>query len=58
MKCFFDPDLMGALPDVRIPDASVEDWQAALDLVTAGWTPAIPPLPGLWPPAATTTWTW
>ncbi|KIF72844.1 hypothetical protein QR77_00110 [Streptomyces sp. 150FB] len=35
---FFDPDLMGALPDVRVPDASVEDWQALLDLVTAsGW---------------------
>lgn len=25
VKCFFDPDLMGALPDVRVPDASVED---------------------------------
>jgi hypothetical protein len=21
VKCFFDPDLMGALPDVRVPDA-------------------------------------
>lgn len=28
VKCFFDPDLMGSLPDVRVPDASVEDWQA------------------------------
>ena len=33
VKCFFDPDLMGSLPDVRVPDASVEDWQAVLDLV-------------------------
>ncbi|MFD3880648.1 hypothetical protein [Streptomyces microflavus] len=38
VKCFFDPDLMGALPDVRVPDASVEDWQAVLDLVAEkGW---------------------
>ncbi|ALC19448.1 hypothetical protein SPRI_1142 [Streptomyces pristinaespiralis] len=38
MKCFFDPDLMGALPDVRVPGASVEDWQAILDLVAErGW---------------------
>ncbi|MFC9076002.1 hypothetical protein ACFTY7_02945 [Streptomyces sp. NPDC057062] len=35
---FFDPDLMGSLPDVRVPDASVEDWQALLDLVgECGW---------------------
>src|SRR3984885_11251031 len=32
---FFDPDLMGALPDLLVPDATVEDWQAVLDLVTA-----------------------
>lgn len=38
MRCFFDPDLMGSLPDLRVPDASVEDWQAVLDLVEArGW---------------------
>ncbi len=38
VKCFFDPDLMGSLPDVRVPDASVEDWQALLDLVAEkGW---------------------
>lgn len=38
VKCFFDPDLMGSLPDVRVPDASVEDWQTVLDLVEArGW---------------------
>ncbi|MFF0295279.1 hypothetical protein ACFYST_17580 [Kitasatospora sp. NPDC004614] len=36
---FFDPDLMGALPDVSVPGASVADWQALFDLVgTAGWT--------------------
>ncbi|MBT2445338.1 hypothetical protein J7E93_35715 [Streptomyces sp. ISL-36] len=33
VKCFFDPELMGSLPDVRVPNASVEDWQAVLDLV-------------------------
>lgn len=39
MKCFFDPDLMGSLPDVRVPDCSVADWQTLLDLVEAkGWT--------------------
>ncbi|MCX5417827.1 hypothetical protein [Streptomyces sp. NBC_00059] len=38
VKCFFDPDLMGSLPDVRVPDASVEDWQMILDLVAEkGW---------------------
>lgn len=38
VKRFFDPDLMGSLPDVRVPDASVEDWQAVLDLVAEkGW---------------------
>ncbi|MFC8276623.1 hypothetical protein ACFUJR_29650 [Streptomyces sp. NPDC057271] len=38
VKCFFDLDLMGVLPDVRVPDASVEDWQAVLDLVAEkGW---------------------
>ncbi|MFE2304466.1 hypothetical protein ACFXAW_40425 [Streptomyces sp. NPDC059445] len=33
VRCFFDPALTGSLPDVRIPNASVEDWQAVLDLV-------------------------
>lgn len=33
VRGFFDPDLMGALPDVLVPGASVEDWQAVLDLV-------------------------
>lgn len=38
VKCFFDPDLMGSLPDMRIPDASMQDWQAVLDLVAEkGW---------------------
>ncbi|MEU8780423.1 hypothetical protein [Streptomyces sp. NPDC048637] len=38
VSCFFDPDLMGSLPDVRVPDASVEDWQAVLDLAAErGW---------------------
>ncbi|WP_149828709.1 hypothetical protein [Streptomyces tailanensis] len=35
---FFDPELMGSLPDVRVPDTSVEDWQSVLDLVAErGW---------------------
>ncbi|MFE0348890.1 hypothetical protein [Streptomyces griseoluteus] len=38
VKGFFDPDLMGSLPDARVPDASVKDWQAVLDLVgEKGW---------------------
>ncbi|MEU5137479.1 hypothetical protein [Streptomyces californicus] len=38
VKCFFDPDLMGSLPDVRVPDALGEDWQTVLDLVAEnGW---------------------
>jgi hypothetical protein len=37
-KNFFDPDLMGALPDICVPDASTEDWQAIFDLVKErGW---------------------
>lgn len=35
VKRFFDPEVMGALPDVHVADASVEDWQAVLDLVAA-----------------------
>ena len=35
---FFDPDLMGSLPDLFIPDATVHGWQTLLDLVTmSGW---------------------
>ena len=38
VKEFFDPDLMGALPDLLVPGASVEDWQAVLDLIDErGW---------------------
>ncbi|MFE7126694.1 hypothetical protein [Streptomyces sp. NPDC057617] len=38
VKCFFDHEVMGALPDVHVADTSVEDWQAVLDLVAAsGW---------------------
>ncbi|MGN5379086.1 hypothetical protein ACQ4WX_22205 [Streptomyces lasalocidi] len=38
VSCFFDPDLMGSLPDVRVPNTSAEDWQAVLDLVAEkGW---------------------
>jgi hypothetical protein len=38
VKGFFDPDLMGSLPDVFVPETSAEDWQAVLDLVGAsGW---------------------
>ncbi|MEO6091060.1 MAG: hypothetical protein ABIQ18_48945 [Umezawaea sp.] len=38
VRSFFDPDLVGALPDVFVPDSSAEDWQAVLDLVEArGW---------------------
>ena len=38
VKNFFDPGLMGSLPDLRVEGASVEDWQAVFDLVhTQGW---------------------
>ncbi|MET8291178.1 hypothetical protein ABZV80_39160 [Streptomyces sp. NPDC005132] len=38
VQYFFDLDEVGALPDVRVPDTSVEDWQAVLDLIGAsGW---------------------
>ncbi|MFJ7280533.1 hypothetical protein [Kitasatospora sp. NPDC098663] len=35
VKNFFNPDLMGALPDVFVPDASVADWQALFHLIQA-----------------------
>jgi hypothetical protein len=39
VKNFFDPDLMGALPDLSVADTSVEDWQAVFDLVRlSGWS--------------------
>lgn len=35
---YFDPDSMGALPDVFVRDTIVEDWQAVVDLAKAcGW---------------------
>jgi hypothetical protein len=38
VKNFFDPDLMGSLPDVSIDGTSVDDWQAVLALVRSrGW---------------------
>jgi hypothetical protein len=38
VKDFFDPDLMGALPDVFVTGTSVDDWQALFGLVqTCGW---------------------
>ncbi|MEU5041570.1 hypothetical protein [Streptomyces griseorubiginosus] len=34
----FDPDLMGSLADMRVLGASVQDWEAVLDLVAEkGW---------------------
>ncbi|MCP2342255.1 hypothetical protein [Actinomadura rupiterrae] len=37
-KNFFDPRLMGALPDLFITDTTVEDWQKVFDLVLRrGW---------------------
>lgn len=38
VRNFFDPDLMGALPDVSVAGTSAEDWQAVFDLVrSSGW---------------------
>ncbi|MFF4189298.1 hypothetical protein ACFYZ9_39535 [Streptomyces sp. NPDC001691] len=38
VRNFFDPDLMGALPDVCVPNASVADWEAVFDLIrSSGW---------------------
>ncbi|WP_328406514.1 hypothetical protein OHS70_38955 (plasmid) [Streptomyces sp. NBC_00390] len=38
VKSFFDPDLMGSLADVLVPEASMEDWQTVLEVVGAsGW---------------------
>ncbi|QFZ17055.1 hypothetical protein [Saccharothrix syringae] len=54
VKPFFDPELMGSLPDGCVPGTAVEDWQALLDLIrTSGWrweltrggTPVPGPLP-------------
>lgn len=35
---FFDPDLMGALPDVCVPGTTADDWQSVFDLARSrGW---------------------
>lgn len=35
---FFDPETNGCLPDVRVPGATVADWQGLLDQVrSSGW---------------------
>ncbi|MBZ4318402.1 hypothetical protein [Streptomyces huiliensis] len=36
VRNLFDPDLMGALPDLTVPGTSAEDWQAVFDLVRPG----------------------
>jgi hypothetical protein len=35
VRPFFDPELMGPLPDLCVPETSPEDWQALLDLVAS-----------------------
>jgi hypothetical protein len=36
---WFDPDVNGTLPDVHVPNTSIDDWQALVDLVRAqDWT--------------------
>jgi hypothetical protein len=38
VKDMFDPDANGVLPDVRVGDTTLGDWQAVLDLVrSSGW---------------------
>jgi hypothetical protein len=38
VKDWFDPEINGTLPDVHVPDTTVEDWQALVDLVRSkGW---------------------
>jgi hypothetical protein len=38
VQLWFDLDLNGTLPDVHVPDATAEDWQAVLGLVRSeGW---------------------
>ncbi|MFE1596880.1 hypothetical protein [Nocardia sp. NPDC058705] len=39
VKNFFNPNLMGSLPDLWVLGATIEDWQAVFDLVqSSGWT--------------------
>lgn len=38
VKAWFDPEVNGVLPDVCVPDATMADWQAVVDLVRSkGW---------------------
>ncbi|MEV6275417.1 hypothetical protein [Nocardia sp. NPDC051832] len=38
VRSFFDPETMGALPDLQVPGTSEADWQALFDLVrSSGW---------------------
>ncbi|MET7330811.1 hypothetical protein [Nonomuraea sp. NPDC005650] len=38
VKDLFDPEVNGVLPDVCVPNTSIEDWQAVFDLVRSkGW---------------------
>jgi len=39
VKELFDPEEMGSLPDLRVPDTAAGDWQSLLDLVVErGWS--------------------
>lgn len=39
VKEYFDPDVTGSLPDLRVPGTSAADWQTLLDLVVErGWS--------------------
>ncbi|GAA1023601.1 hypothetical protein Aple_077190 [Acrocarpospora pleiomorpha] len=38
VRDLFDPDLMGALPDVCVAGTSIDDWQTVFDLIQSrGW---------------------
>lgn len=54
VRNFFDPDLMGALPDVSVQGVAVEDWQTVFDLVRSsdwGWEYSEGGVSGPLPPA-------
>jgi hypothetical protein len=39
VQVWFDPDLDGTLPDVHVPDTTVEDWRILVELVQSeGWS--------------------
>lgn len=41
VQALFDPAVNGALPDVAVEGATVEDWRVLLDLIRAqGWQSA------------------